>query len=49
MADKWNSKNLKDSRYVWLPVQFKDNKPVVEWLPEWNFSLLGKITTAYAN
>ncbi|MFN8252480.1 MAG: glycoside hydrolase family 43 protein [Ferruginibacter sp.] len=36
MADQWNPRNLKDSRYVWLPVQFSNTKPLVKWLPEWN-------------
>jgi hypothetical protein len=35
MADKWNPKNLKDSRYVWLPVQFKNSALTVEWMDEW--------------
>ena len=25
MADIWNPKNLADSRYIWLPIQFDDN------------------------
>lgn len=36
MADKWNPGNLKDSRYIWLPVQFNNNLPVIKWLPEWS-------------
>jgi hypothetical protein len=36
LADKWNPRNLKDSRYLWLPVQFRDDKPIVEWANEWN-------------
>lgn len=36
MADKWNPKNLTDSRYIWLPVQFKNGKPFIEWKDEWH-------------
>jgi beta-galactosidase len=35
MADKWNPKDLRDSRYIWLPVQFENNQPYVEWRDEW--------------
>lgn len=42
MADKWNPKNLRDSRYVWLPVQFENTTPYVEWKEEWKSDLLKK-------
>jgi beta-galactosidase len=35
LADKWNPRDLKDSRYLWLPVQFRDDTTVVEWTNEW--------------
>jgi hypothetical protein len=35
MADRWNPDNLQDSRYVWLPVKFKDEEMVIEWQDEW--------------
>ncbi len=35
MADRWNPQNLADSRYVWLPVQFKDDVPYLEWVDAW--------------
>ncbi|MFA9370851.1 MAG: glycoside hydrolase family 43 protein [Labilibaculum antarcticum] len=35
MADRWNSKNLIDSRYVWLPVHFENERTVIEWEKEW--------------
>jgi beta-xylosidase len=35
MADRWNPKELKDSRYLWLPVQFKDGVPFIGWKDEW--------------
>jgi unsaturated chondroitin disaccharide hydrolase len=36
MADRWNPRDLKDSRYLWLPVKWKDQLPYVEWLNEWS-------------
>ncbi len=36
MADRWNPRNLADSRYIWLPIQFDDNEPYLEWRDEWN-------------
>lgn len=38
MADKWNPRNLKDSRYIWLPVQFRNALPLVQWMDAWDFS-----------
>ena len=38
MADKWNPKDLKDSRYIWLPVQFKNSQPYIEWTDSWNLN-----------
>ncbi|MDQ3843028.1 MAG: glycoside hydrolase family 43 protein [Bacteroidota bacterium] len=38
MADKWNPKDLKDSRYIWLPVQFNGRTPFVEWMDHWDLS-----------
>lgn len=42
LADKWNPRNLKDSRYLWLPVSLADNKPLVQWSDEWNLKQLEK-------
>jgi hypothetical protein len=39
MADRWNKTILVDSRYLWLPLQFQDNQPLVEWVPRWNPSV----------
>ena len=36
MGDRWNSKNLSDSRYVWLPVKFtQDGNMLLEWQDKW--------------
>jgi len=37
MADRWNSTNLPDSRYIWLPLRFEANgKPTLSWKNEWS-------------
>lgn len=38
MADRWDIKNLSDSRYVWLPIVFEDGKPTIRWMAEWSLS-----------
>lgn len=39
MADRWNDKNLADSRYVWLPIKFKQNVPYINWFSAWDLSV----------
>lgn len=35
MADIWQPKHPIDARYIWLPIEFEDGKPVVRWRDEW--------------
>lgn len=35
MFDKWNKKDLINSTYIWLPVTFDGEKPVIEWKKTW--------------
>ena len=35
MADRWTPKNPIDGRYVWLPIQFENNLPVLKMMNEW--------------
>lgn len=38
MADRWTPTTLSDSRYVWLPIEMKDDGKVeVKWYEKWNF------------
>ncbi len=38
MGDRWNSDNLGDSRYIWLPVEFsEDGRMELRWLDEWKY------------
>ncbi len=41
MADRWDAKNLSDSRYVWLPIIFENDRPTIPWMTEWNLSHFG--------
>jgi beta-galactosidase len=38
MADRWKPGDLADSRYIWLPVSFRTDIPMVEWRDAWTFS-----------
>lgn len=31
MFDQWNKTNLKQSRYIWLPIVFNGDKPSIKW------------------
>lgn len=42
LADKWNPRDLKDSRYIWLPVQFEQNTPVISWVDGWDLKSFGR-------
>ncbi|MFC6103272.1 glycoside hydrolase family 43 protein [Olivibacter domesticus] len=36
MADVWRPKSLQDSRYIWLPIKLAPEKPVIEWVDNWD-------------
>lgn len=38
MADMWRPKKPSDAHYIWLPIQFKDGKPYVEWMDSWELN-----------
>jgi hypothetical protein len=40
MADRWRPRNQPDSRYIWLPVQWDDDKPVLKWMDEWSLKVV---------
>ena len=40
MGDRWTPENAIDGRYIWLPVQFEDGKPILRWYDEWDLSAL---------
>jgi hypothetical protein len=35
MADRWNARDLPDSRYVWLPLTVRNGMVVIRWLDSW--------------
>lgn len=38
MGDRWNSDNLGDSRYIWLPVEFTEQGEMeLRWRDEWKY------------
>lgn len=37
MADRWDIKNLKDSFYVWLPISWDKDSPVITWKNNWQY------------
>lgn len=37
MADKWNPNNAIDGRYIWLPIEFEDEKPILRWQDKWKY------------
>ena len=36
MADIWRPQHPIDARYIWLPIEFEDGKPVIQWRDEWS-------------
>ncbi len=38
LADRWNKTDLPDSRYIWLPMTIKNEKPEIQWADQWNLS-----------
>ena len=41
MLDRWKSTNLRDSRYLWLPIRFEGARMLVEWWDRWDLSVFG--------
>jgi hypothetical protein len=39
MADRWKPDNPIDGSYVWLPIKFDKQKPVLSWLESWNLDV----------
>lgn len=36
MLDRWNKKDLEDSRYVWLPIDFSGDSVTIPWKESWS-------------
>ncbi|MBF0648209.1 family 43 glycosylhydrolase [Dysgonomonas sp. GY75] len=39
MGDRWNSKDVGKSDYVWLPINMRSGYPTIRWYDEWNLSV----------
>jgi len=37
MGDRWQPENAIDGRYIWLPIHFNGQQPVIEWVDEWQY------------
>ena len=42
MADIWRPKKPSDARYIWLPIQFKDGIPYIEWMDSWTLDFFNE-------
>ena len=43
MFDRWNKTDLINSRYVWLPVEFDGDKPLIRWADQWDIQTMETI------
>lgn len=41
LFDRWNKKDLRDSRYVWLPLRFVNDQAEIGWYDRWDLSFFG--------
>lgn len=39
MADRWRPENPIDGRYVWLPILFENNLPILKWYKQWDLEI----------
>lgn len=37
MGDRWTPENAIDGRYIWLPLEFIDEKPFLNWQNTWSY------------
>lgn len=42
MADRWTPQNPIDGRYIWLPLQFENGKPVLRFMDSWTLDMVSK-------
>ena len=38
MGDRWNPSNAVDGRYIWLPIEFSNDKFTIRWHNKWHFN-----------
>ena len=44
MGDRWIPDNPIDGQYIWLPITFEKDKPVIRWYDKWTLSALSTET-----
>ena len=42
LGDRWTPENAIDGRYIWLPIQFKDDRFFIEWTNSWSMEDLAQ-------
>ena len=42
MADRWRPQNHADGRYIWLPIQWEGDKPILKWMDEWSLQFFNR-------
>jgi hypothetical protein len=38
MGDRWRPTDAIDGRYIWLPIEWEGDKPIIKWYDEWKLS-----------
>jgi rhamnogalacturonyl hydrolase YesR len=49
MADRWTPKHPIDGRYIWLPVRFENNLPVLKWSDKWDLNVFDEYSNSTEN
>jgi hypothetical protein len=39
MGDRWMPEDAIDGRYIWLPIDFEDDQPVIRWKNKWSLAV----------
>lgn len=42
IGDRWKPKNPIDGRYIWLPIEWDGERPVIHWQDEWDLKFFKK-------
>lgn len=42
MADRWKPTDPIDGRYIWLPIEINNGKPVLKWYDRWSLEIFDK-------
>jgi len=42
LGDRWTPNNAIDGRYIWLPIEWEDGRPVIHWSNEWDLNVFNK-------